>query len=160
MTTQARFRVWMGLLLLGVLTTACGGSASDRPAPPPDTVKLPPPPPPPPPALPDLVIEDVSWTPSAPIVTPGTTLHITIRVANRGDGAYPQTIVVTGPGNYSGAIVGGLGPGQSGTASIDFPLVSKLVTVTLRFKVDPDNIIRESNENNNESHEITVSTSG
>lgn len=108
-------------------------------------------------ALPDLVIVSVSRTPSDP-VPPGTTVQFSVTVQNRGNGGYPARIVVAGPGNYSGSF-DGLSAGQSKVARIGYPVHSPNATYGgLRFTVDPDNVIRESNETNNSSREFSIRT--
>lgn len=108
-------------------------------------------------ALPDLVIADVSVQPSG-IVSPGE-VQISATVRNVGSGAYGQTIVVQAPGNHTGVITGGLAVGASEVAVIRFPAVSSNTTYTLSLVVDPDDVIAEESESNNQSAEITITTS-
>lgn len=108
---------------------------------------------------PDFVITAVQVSPGGPLVPPGeVTIRATVR--NVGSAAYPQTIVVQAPGNHSGAIIGGLAVGQSADAVIKFPVVSSAATYRLTLTIDPDNVTVEEDESNNDSQEITITTSG
>lgn len=109
-------------------------------------------------ALPDFVIERLSVQPSGVVVTPGE-VQISATVRNMGSGAYGGAIVVQAPDNHTGTITGGLAVGASGVAVIQFPVPSPNTTYTLSLIVDPDNIVGEESESNNESTTITITTS-
>jgi subtilase family serine protease len=109
-------------------------------------------------SLPDLVISGVSVQPAGQLVSPGQ-VQISATVRNVGAANYGQAIVVQAPGNHTGTITGGLDAGASGVAVIDFPAVSANTTYTFTLVVDPDNVIAEESESNNESTTITISTS-
>ena len=145
------------VVLLGAVSCDDGDGGSTPP--PPTTTSPPPPPPPPPPALPDLVITQVSRTPSG-VVAPGTTCRFSVSVRNRGEAAYGGRIVVSGPGNYSGGF-NGLEPGQTKVATVEYPVHSPGATYSgIVFTVDPDNVIKESDEANNSSGEHSIQTTG
>lgn len=110
-------------------------------------------------SLPDFVIPVVR---GPRLFRPGTTADFFVTVKNVGKASYPGTIAVTGAGNVTGIIRGGLQPGQEKVAVVRYAnfFVSPRATYTFRFAVDPDNIIRESNESNNLSPLIRVQTTG
>lgn len=107
-------------------------------------------------ALPDFVISDVSVQPPGPLVPPGQ-VQILATVSNIGASGYGGNISVQAPGNHSG-VIGGLDSGASAVAVIDFPAVSPNVTYTLSLVVDPNDVIAEESESNNESVTLTFST--
>ncbi len=109
--------------------------------------------------LPDLVIVR-GWSESpSPVVAPGTHVRFRFQVQNRGTAPANGFIQVSGPGGHSGGFVGGLRPGETKTATVSYPFYSRGATHALRFTVDADNVIRESNEENNTSQPFTVRTS-
>lgn len=151
----------VAIVFVGVMALSCNDGSGSRqpPPPPPSPSRTPSPqPPPPPPALPDLVIASSSRD-CGPIVTPGTSCRFSFVVMNRGKAPYAGYIVVSGPGNVSGGFSGGLGPGETKTAIVDYPFYSRGATYTFHFTVDPDNVIQESDETNNTSATFTVQTS-
>ena len=152
MKIRAFLRIML-ILMACLIVSSCGGGSGSNSA----TEPLPPATSQP---VPDLMITSVTWEPNSALVPPQTTVRFAIEVENRGSASASTTIVVTGPGNYSGAIIGGLQPGETKTASIDYPVVSPLATYTMSFTVDPDNVIAESNDSNNQSRQITIQTSG
>ena len=154
--------LFLFVLIFSVLLFGCGNSGSPTPPTSPDPI--PPtqqPPPPTPQTFPDLVISSGKATPSGNLVAPGTILKFSFQISNLGEAAVPsnQFIMVTGPGNISGGFSGGLQPGETKTATIDFTAHSKGAAYNnMLFTVDQDNIIKESNENNNNSQTFTVKT--
>ena len=139
--------------LVAVIVAGCGGDDDSTTTPPPVVTTGQPPAAG---AQPDLVISDVSVQPAGPLV-PADSVQITATVRNIGAADYAQRIVVQAPGNHTGGF-NGLAAGASDVALIDFPVVSPDVTYTLSLVVDPDNVIAESNESNNESVTIQIST--
>ena len=146
---------FLALVLLAAVASGCGDddfdstsqplnrSTTTSPAPTPN-------------ALPDFIITNVSVEPSGPLVPPGQ-VQISATVMNVGAAGYAQRIVVQAPGNHTGGF-NGLAAGASDIAVIDFPVVSPNVTITLSLVVDPDNVIAEESETNNESGVIEIST--
>jgi hypothetical protein len=108
-------------------------------------------------ALPDLVIVSGMYEPASP-VAPGTTVRFHFQVANRGPKAAAGFVRVSGPGNFSGGFAGGLSPGETREAIVDYPVYSKGTTYKLRFAVNSENTIKESNFDNNSSAEFVIET--
>jgi len=111
-------------------------------------------------SLPDLIILQSWYEPSSPD-TPGTTIKFHLVIKNIGSGEVPSGsfILVTGPGNYSGGFSGGLLPGLTKEVIVDWPVYSKGVTYSnIIWTVDHDNIIKESNDNNNDSQPYVIQT--
>jgi CARDB len=134
-----------------------GGAGLTQPKPLPKPVDAQSGPPPGPEKLPDFVIVSSERSPSGMVM--GTRVRFTFQVRNAGDAPYDGPIVVSGPGNQSGSIVGGLRPGETKSVMIDFPVFSRGATFSgVVFTVDPDHVVRESNENNNRSDEFTITT--
>ncbi len=105
--------------------------------------------------LPDLTIIAGSVSPQG-MVAPKTVCKFTFHVRNVGNGDYDHTIMVGGPGIGQG--FSSLKAGETKTVVVEYTPYSKNATYTLKFKVDPDNVIKESNESNNESQTFTIKT--
>ena len=158
-TTVTPSRIALGLAALVLMVAAGAGCGDDDSkstnAPPgsstPTSSQVPTPA-----AQPDLIIGNVSVKPPGPLVPPGQ-VQISATVSNIGAADYNNWIVVQAPGNQTGGI-NGLAAGASEVAVIDFPVVSPNVTFTLSLIVDPDNVIAEESESNNESATIVINT--
>jgi len=151
------------ILLLG--GCSCNGGGQENPSPdvPPTSEPKPPenPPEPSPAALPDLVIIKGTMDPNVPIVAAGTTMKFIFEIQNQGAGEVPSgyRVNVTGPGNYSNGFSGGLKPNETQTVIVEYPVVSPGVTYSnIVFTIDIDNVIPESNDNNNSSQAFAVQT--
>jgi len=109
--------------------------------------------------LPDLVIENVQQQPPGAMQSKTTAIQFIVTVANRGRAPYPRYIVVQGPGNAQGGVQG-LQPGETKVARV--PLLSgasgpgQVVIGGIFLRVDPDNVITELNEGNNQSGPYSV----
>ncbi|MCA6073992.1 CARDB domain-containing protein [Fulvivirga sedimenti] len=106
--------------------------------------------------LPDLVIISSSVSPAG-MVAPKTKCTFTFEVKNIGEGDYDHTIVVGGAGIVANGI-NSLKAGETKKVIVEYMPYSKNATYTLKFKVDPDDVIKESNESNNESQTYTIKT--
>lgn len=146
-------------LFIILLTVSCGNRNKPNPQPPPDPPVQPqePTPEPTPQTFPDLVFVGEAMSPSGPAVAPGTTLQFNFKVRNIGNASVTGGIAVSGPG--IGFISGGLQPGQTKPVTVNYTVHSKNATYNnLVFTIDPDNITKESNENNNNSRSFSVRT--
>jgi subtilase family serine protease len=78
-------------------------------------------------------------------------------VGNRGNAAWDGYIVVQGPGNAQGGFRG-LRPGESKEATVPLHAGSsgQITVGNIYFRVDPDNIMRELNESNNQAGPFSV----
>lgn len=152
-----RRMVWWvaAVLVMAVVGAGCGDdgpepSPAPTPGPTPTQTQAPA-------ARPDFVISSVSVSPAGPLVSPG---QVTIAATVRNVGTADYTagfIVVQAPGNHTGGF-NGLAAGASDVATINFPVVSANTTYTFTLVVDPDNIIAEESETNNESSTIVINT--
>jgi PKD repeat protein/subtilisin family serine protease len=104
------------------------------------------------PALPDLIVEDVTYTPTSPTV--GTTLTFQIRVRNIGSATAGLFYIgLSGLAGTQYASVSSLGPGAAVTVSLQLPLSASTETFTVT--ADATNRVTEANETNN-TRQITV----
>jgi PKD repeat protein len=104
------------------------------------------------PALPDLIVEDVTYTPTSPTV--GTTLTFQIRVRNIGSASAGLFYIgLSGLAGTQYASVSSLGPGAAVTVSLQLPLSASTETFTVT--ADATNRVTEANETNN-TRQITV----
>jgi len=108
------------------------------------------------PKLPDMVIWSGSRSPGG-IVSPGTKCTFTFEVRNIGQESYNGTIMLGGPGIAAKGF-SGLDKGETKEATVNFTAASRGAKYELRFTVDPDNVIRESNESNNASQLYIIQT--
>ncbi len=105
------------------------------------------------PALPDLVVDSITYTPSAP--TLGTTLNFAVVVRNQGNApAGSFTVRLQGAGPSQDRTVSSLAAGSSVTLSFSLPLSTSPETFTAT--ADVLNQVAESDEGNN-TRQITVS---
>jgi PKD repeat protein/subtilisin family serine protease len=104
------------------------------------------------PALPDLIVEDVTYTPTSPTV--GTTLTFQIRVRNIGSASAGLFYIgLSGLAGTQYASVSSLAPGAAVTVSLQLPLSASTETFTVT--ADATNRVTEANETNN-TRQITV----
>lgn len=104
------------------------------------------------PALPDLVVEDVSYSPTSPTV--GTTLTFQIRVRNVGGASAGLFYVsLSGLAGTQYASVSSLAPGAAVTVTLQLSLSASTETFTVT--ADATNRVAEANETNN-TRQITV----
>jgi PKD repeat protein/subtilisin family serine protease len=104
------------------------------------------------PALPDLIVEDVTYTPTSPTV--GTMLTFQIRVRNIGSATAGLFYIgLSGLAGTQYASVSSLGPGAAVTVSLQLPLSASTETFTVT--ADATNRVTEANETNN-TRQITV----
>jgi len=108
-----------------------------------------------PPAVSDLSIVDWSTSPFPPVCAQNTTTTVTI--ANSGTGSSGATTVIledlfNGSATVSGtANLRELAPGENATVTINLTVsTNHSVAHELRVRVDPDNAVPETNENNNQ----------
>jgi len=109
-----------------------------------------------PPTLPDLVILSASVSPDG-ILAPGTVCTFKFQVKNIGQGDYPYYIVVGAPGGQTGGFQG-LNAGETKEATLTQTYYSRATTYEFSFTVDPDNVIKESDESNNKSQTFRIQT--
>jgi subtilase family serine protease len=104
---------------------------------------------------PDLIIESVTWTPEE--FSKGDTLNFSAVVKNQGSGAsLPSTVKMYADGSLKKEQhLSGME--ADGTQVIAFTWLAEQGTHTIRFVVDEDAIVSESDENNNEKS-VTVSS--
>jgi len=115
---------------------------------------------PPPPGQPDFVIVSGRMDPVIPNVRSGTTMHFTFEVANQGTADVTGPITVTGIGDRSGYI-SGLKVGETKSVTVDVPVYWSIgVRWNLQFTVDPENIWKDSNRQNNNSETFGVTIVG
>ncbi len=153
----------VGLAVLLAMVVPIGGCGTSTSPPPEEALPQQPlsqqPLPQQPKALPDFSIVGVEVEPGT-LVPPGTAIRFSVHVKNIGNGALPQNagLFVSGPGT-GGFISGGLMPGETKVAKRDWKAAQSSTTWSgIVFTVDPDNVIEESNENNNDSDPITIGT--
>ncbi|MBC7097501.1 S8 family serine peptidase [Candidatus Bipolaricaulota bacterium] len=104
------------------------------------------------PSLPDLVVEDISWTPSSPQV--GQEVTFQVRVKNRGGApAGPFYVRLSGAAGHQNAYLSGLAAGRSYTVTLRLPLSRSPETFTAT--VDYFGRVTESDETNN-THQVTL----
>ncbi|MBC7093129.1 PKD domain-containing protein, partial [Candidatus Bipolaricaulota bacterium] len=102
--------------------------------------------------LPDLVIQDVQYAPSAPTI--GTTITFQITVANAGGSSAGAFYVrLTGASGYRNAFISGLGAGMSHTVALQLPLSTSPETFTV--VADVLGQVAESDEGNN-TRQVTI----
>jgi hypothetical protein len=109
---------------------------------------------------PDFVIVAQRMEPDGPMVRSGTQLHFVFEIANNGTADVPPNgaIAIVGPGNSSGFVTHGLAVGETKEATVDMPVYGSMMTKErMRFTVDPDDIWKDSNRNNNRSQWFEVS---
>lgn len=103
-------------------------------------------------ALPDLVVDSISYSPTAPTV--GTTITFQIRVRNQGGApAGLFYVALSGLAGTQYASVSSLPARASATVTLELPLSTPSETFTAT--VDATNRVREGNETNN-TREITI----
>ena len=110
------------------------------------------------PKMPDLVITDITWSPSEP--EEGDTMTFTVYIKNQGEASSGSCTVkcyVDG-GEIGSDRIGSLSPGQSTTVSFTWTTPKGSAgSHTVKAIVDVANEVSESNENNNERSEtLTV----
>lgn len=104
------------------------------------------------PALPDLVVDSITYSPSAPTI--GTTLNFTVVVRNAGNAAAGQfTVRLQGPPGSQDRTVASLAAGAS--TSLSFSLALTTSPATFTATADVLGQVTESNEGNN-TRQITV----
>ncbi len=104
------------------------------------------------PALPDLIVESVTYTPTAPTV--GTTLTFQITVRNQGGApAGLFYIALQGLAGTQYASVSALPAGSRVTVTLQLPLSAPSETFTIT--ADATNRVREADETNN-TYQVTV----
>ena len=140
-----------------ILACGCGGGAT---SPPPPTVTRPPSPTPtrtpsptPTPTLPDLAI--IGTPADIPTMKSGTTVHLEFLVTNYGKRGVTTWVWVACWGNHRGGF-NGLQPGETKVAIVDYAVYGDDATHSFTCMVDPDNVLEESNENNNESLLVSI----
>ncbi|UKS29077.1 discoidin domain-containing protein [Paenibacillus sp. HWE-109] len=111
---------------------------------------------------PDLIVQNVSWSPSNP--QPGNAVSFTVTVKNQGadpaNGAIAARAVI-GSTTLNGSLSGGLAAGAVGTVSLSGSWTAVNGSTPVTATVDPANTIAEVKETNNTfSSSIGVSTAG
>ncbi len=109
--------------------------------------------------LPDLAIVDVKQDPPGAVLSKNANVRYLVVVRNFGSAPCRQQIFVSGPGGATNGF-SGLGPGESKTVPLPFSYFSsgpgKTTIDGIVFAVDPQNLIRESNEGNNQAGPFTL----
>ena len=106
--------------------------------------------------LPDIVFVSGSQRPGLTI-RPKSIATFTFKVRNIGKVDYNGYVLIEGIGGVSGGCHG-LKSGETKEVVVKFTANSKSATYTLKFDIDPYNVIAESNELNNRSRSFTVKT--
>jgi hypothetical protein len=106
--------------------------------------------------LPDIVFVSGSQRPGF-IIKPKSVATFVFKVKNIGQVDYNGFVLVEGIGGVSGGCQG-LKRGETKEVVVKFTAHSKSATYTLKFDIDPYNVIAESNESNNRSRAFTVKT--
>ena len=106
--------------------------------------------------LPDIVFVSGSQRPGLTI-RPKSVATFTFKVRNIGKVDYNGYVLIEGIGGVSGGCQG-LKSGETKEVVVKFTANSKSATYTLKFDIDPYNVIAESNESNNRSRAFTVKT--
>lgn len=107
---------------------------------------------------PDFVIVGATQHPPGHIIPRERSIYFMVRVSNLGNADYNNYVRVQGPGNADGGFQG-LRRGETKSAKIPILVAPnhQLRRVgSIFFRVDPDNIIPEWNENNNEIGPFSV----
>ncbi len=100
-------------------------------------------------APPDLLIQSITWTPAQP--TTNSWITYTITVKNAG-GRTVDACYLDFYAAYTYKINRQLGPITPGsTASVDIVCLTSTVPINVRAIIDPDNLVAESDETNNEA---------
>jgi hypothetical protein len=131
---------------------------STSPTPPPTLTPTPPPTPPPtltptpPPQKPDLIIKDISWSPSNP--DEGDTIKITVKIKNQGSGsAESSKVKYYIDGSYEDYdSVSKLSAGSTSTEIFTWT-ADKCGDVKVKAVADANKVVTETSENNNDRTE-------
>ena len=107
-----------------------------------------------PPPKPDLIVQDISISPSSPIEDQSATITATLKNQGDADASGSIELKYYVDGSYIGSdnMSFGLGAGKSDTESISYTS-STSGNHTVKVIVDTSGIVSESNENNNERSE-------
>jgi PKD repeat protein len=105
-----------------------------------------------PPSLPDLVIDQIAYSPSSPTVGQTVTFQVTVRNAG-GTPAGAFYIRLEGAAGHQNAYISGLGAGASHTVTLTLPLSA--ATETFTATADYYGQVAESNETNNQ-RQVTI----
>ena len=105
-----------------------------------------------PPSLPDLVIDQIVYSPSSPTVGQPITFQVTVRNAG-GAPAGAFYIRLEGAAGHQNAYISGLGAGASHTVTLTLPLSA--ATETFTATADFYSQVAESNETNNQ-RQVTI----
>lgn len=103
-------------------------------------------------SLPDLTVSSITTDKAA--YEAGDTVTVTVTASNIGDRTVSSAVVrldISGVGTLSKTVSALAAGGGSGTLTFTFTAPTSLTeqTVTLTATIDPDNVIKESNEGNN-----------
>ncbi len=95
----------------------------------------------------DLTIQSITWSPSSPLTGHAFTFTVTVKNQGVKRSSYIDLVLYTDDYSSISSRLAGLDPGASTTAT--FPCVTQQSSITATAVVDEDNILVESNEDNN-----------
>jgi subtilase family serine protease len=97
--------------------------------------------------VPDLIIQDVSWTPSSPLIDHDVTFTVTLKNQGRGDAGHFRLYFYIDDAEKYQQIVPELGTGDTITKT--FQWTAKSASHTIKIVADGENHVDEGNESNN-----------
>ena len=105
-------------------------------------------------ALPDLIVQDIVWTPNNPAL--GDTVTFSVTIMNQGTGHAGACYVAyyVDSSWLTSAYVNEMDPGS--TTTMTFPWVAQAGSHVVKVAVDTDHVIKETSETNNEKS-VTLS---
>lgn len=98
--------------------------------------------------LPDLLVKSITWTPTQPTINSRMTFTITVENAGKVVANGCSVDLYIGYGYKVNRLLGTIPAEGTAIASIEY--ITSTVPVSIRAIVDPNNLIKESDETNNE----------
>ena len=100
------------------------------------------------PIYPDLVIQDVTWTPSSPLIDSLVVFTVTVKNQGKATAGYAEVKLDIDKNTYifKGAVTA---LSINGTSTVVFSWMPRSVSHTIKVTVDEANLIKESNDANN-----------
>jgi subtilase family serine protease len=105
---------------------------------------------------PDLMIQDITWSPSSPVLTDFVTCTVTVKNQGKSMSNATQLNFVIDNARHYNALIPELSANTTTTAMFTF--MTERLAHTVKASIDDDNLIKESDESNNTMTKTVIST--